>query len=120
MSATSLLQYFGKFEKPMKNSGGFDMLRITPLIYKIGVQNGRRGQFSRHVTTTTIKEKREKVIDKRRVGVVLNLATGLAIRVVAHGEAKEKGKEYFPHIQEKYCCQIEAYKVMPDEEFFGS
>ena len=171
------------------------------MIHKIRVQNGNQGQFFGHVTTTTINEKREKVIDKKRFEILLgesvkihghlcpgqvlgvrmaiyglekigirdpkgkernnlylfveidrcatdalqsvtgcslghrtmrfmdygkmaatfvNLATGLAIRVVAHGEAKEKAKEYFPSIQEKYRCQIEAYKVMPDDELLHS
>lgn len=48
----------------------------------------------------------------------INLDTCKAIRVVAREEAREKAKEYFPGIENKYQCQLEAYKVMPDEELF--
>ncbi len=43
----------------------------------------------------------------------VNLETGRAVRVVAREEAREKAKEYFPEIENKYQCQLEAYKVMP-------
>ncbi len=48
----------------------------------------------------------------------VNLETGKAIRVIAREEAREKAKEYFPEIEDKYKCQLEAYKVMSDEELF--
>lgn len=50
----------------------------------------------------------------------VNLSTGLALRVVTKGEARERAKELFPDIKDLYRCQIEAYKVMPDEELFES
>ncbi len=50
----------------------------------------------------------------------VNLETGKAVRVVAREDAREKAKEYFPEIEDKYKCQLEAYKVMPDEELFDS
>ncbi len=81
------------------------MLKITPLICEIGVQSGGHGQFSRHVTTAVIRKRETKRSTRR---------------VVANGETKEKAKEYFPHVQEKYRCQIEAYKVMPDKELVRS
>jgi formylmethanofuran dehydrogenase subunit E len=49
----------------------------------------------------------------------VNLETGQAVRVVAVEEARERAKAYFPHIREKSACQMEAYKVMPDEELFS-
>jgi formylmethanofuran dehydrogenase subunit E len=49
----------------------------------------------------------------------VNLAKTEAVRVVAKEEARGKAKEYFPDIEDKYKCQLEAYKVMPDEELFG-
>ena len=48
----------------------------------------------------------------------VNLQTGRAVRVVAKEEAREKSREYFPEIEDKYQSQLEAYKVMPDEELF--
>ena len=48
----------------------------------------------------------------------VNLSTNQAVRVVAREEAREKAKEYFPEIKDKYQCQLEAYKVMPDWELF--
>lgn len=48
----------------------------------------------------------------------VNLSTGKAVRVVAKEEARELAREYFPGIEDKYQRQLEAYKVMPDEELF--
>jgi len=48
----------------------------------------------------------------------VNLETGKAVRILAKEESKDKAKNYFPDIQDKYKCQLEAYKVMPDEELF--
>lgn len=48
----------------------------------------------------------------------VNLETGKAVRLLALEESKEKAKNYFPHIEDKYKCQLEAYKIMPDEELF--
>jgi formylmethanofuran dehydrogenase subunit E len=48
----------------------------------------------------------------------VNLESGKAIRLFAKEEAKENAKNYFPEIEDKYKCQLEAYKVMPDEELF--
>jgi formylmethanofuran dehydrogenase subunit E len=48
----------------------------------------------------------------------VNLESGRAVRVVAMEEARQKAKDYFPEIENKYQCQLEAYKVMPDKELF--
>lgn len=48
----------------------------------------------------------------------VNLKTDKAVRLLAKEEAKNKAKNYFPEIEDKYKCQLEAYKVMPDEELF--
>ncbi len=39
----------------------------------------------------------------------VNLETGRAVWVVA----REKAKEYFPEIENRYQCQLEAYRIMP-------
>jgi formylmethanofuran dehydrogenase subunit E len=49
----------------------------------------------------------------------VNLASGRAVRVVAKEGARQKAREYVPGIEDKYQCQLEAYKVMPDEELFS-
>jgi formylmethanofuran dehydrogenase subunit E len=48
----------------------------------------------------------------------VNLHTGQAVRVVAKEESRARAKRYFPEIEDKYQCQREAYKVMPDDELF--
>ena len=48
----------------------------------------------------------------------LNLKSGRAFRVVAREESREAAARYFPEIEEKYRRQLEAYKVMPDQELF--
>ncbi len=48
----------------------------------------------------------------------VNLETGISVRVVAKEEAREKAKNYFPWIKDRHKCQIEAYKMMPDDELF--
>ena len=48
----------------------------------------------------------------------MNLRTGRAVRIVGKEEAREKAKDYFPHIGDKYNAQLEAYKMMPETELF--
>jgi formylmethanofuran dehydrogenase subunit E len=49
----------------------------------------------------------------------LNLSTGKAVRVIAKEESRQKAKELFPDIRNKYEAQIEAYKIMSDDELFS-
>ncbi|HIE32440.1 MAG TPA: formylmethanofuran dehydrogenase [Thermodesulfobacteriaceae bacterium] len=48
----------------------------------------------------------------------LNLETGKAYRVIAREEARELADRYFPEIEDKYRRQLEAYRVIPEEELF--
>jgi formylmethanofuran dehydrogenase subunit E len=48
----------------------------------------------------------------------MNLTTGRAVRIVAREDTRQKAKEYFPEIENKYSAQLEAYKIMTDEELF--
>lgn len=48
----------------------------------------------------------------------LNLKSGRAVRVIAREDSREKAKALLPHITDKYQAQLEAYKVMADEELF--
>ncbi len=48
----------------------------------------------------------------------VNLETGEAFRIIAREESRELAAQYCPEIENKYKRQIEAYKVMNDEELF--
>lgn len=48
----------------------------------------------------------------------VNLDSGSAIRVTALEESRELSKKYCNDIADKYARQLEAYKIMPDEELF--
>ncbi|MFP3983070.1 MAG: FmdE family protein [Desulfurivibrionaceae bacterium] len=48
----------------------------------------------------------------------VNLASGKAVRITCLEEAREKAESYAPGIEDKYKKQLEAYRVMPEEELF--
>jgi len=48
----------------------------------------------------------------------VNLKNGRAARVTAREEARESSKKYCPGIGDKYRQQLEAYRIMPEEELF--
>lgn len=48
----------------------------------------------------------------------VNLKTGKAVRITALEEARETSRKYCPEITDKYKQQLEAYRVMPEEELF--
>ena len=73
------------------------------------------------VTGCTLGKRSLKFVDYGKMAATfINLKTGKAVRVVAREEAREKAKEYYPDIEDKYQCQLMAYKVMPDDELFYS
>ncbi len=41
-----------------------------------------------------------------------------AVRILAKDESKDRAKNYFPEIADKYQCQTAAYKIMSDDELF--
>ncbi len=47
-----------------------------------------------------------------------HLETKKAFRIIAREEAREAANRYFPEIEDKYRRQLEAYRVMPEEELF--
>ncbi len=60
-----------------------------------------------------------KLLDYGKMAATfVNLKEDKAVRLLAKNESKNKAKNYFPEIEDKYKCQLEAYKVMPDEELF--
>jgi formylmethanofuran dehydrogenase subunit E len=71
------------------------------------------------VTGCSLGHRTMKFLDYGKMAATfLNLRTGRAVRVVAKEDSRQKAKEYFPDIENKYTAQLEAYKVMPDEELF--
>jgi len=48
----------------------------------------------------------------------VNLESGVSYRITAVEESRELSKKYCNEITDKYKRQLEAYKVMPDDELF--
>ena len=48
----------------------------------------------------------------------LNTKTNEAVRVVALDEARDAADRCFPEIDNRYARQLQAYKLLPDEELF--
>ncbi len=72
------------------------------------------------VTGCTLGKRSLKFMDFGKMAATfVNLETGKAVRVLALEESKGKAKNYFPDIEDKYKCQLEAYKIMPDDQLFS-
>ncbi|WP_417909303.1 FmdE family protein [Candidatus Electronema sp. PJ] len=48
----------------------------------------------------------------------VHLQTNKAVRVTAREEARELSSRYCPELADKYQRQLEAYRIMPEEELF--
>ena len=48
----------------------------------------------------------------------VNLEDGRGVRITAREEARELADSYCPEIEDKYRRQLEAYRVMPDDQLF--
>jgi formylmethanofuran dehydrogenase subunit E len=48
----------------------------------------------------------------------INLDTSEAVRVTALEESRELSKKYYPNVENIYEQQLEAYRIMPNEELF--
>lgn len=71
------------------------------------------------VTGCSLGRRTMKFMDYGKMAATfLNLKTGRGIRVVAREESKERAKEYFSELKDKYVAQLEAYKIMPDGDLF--
>lgn len=71
------------------------------------------------VTGCTLGRRTMKFQDYGKMAATfLNLKTGRAARIVAREDARIKGRECFPEINNKYMAQLEAYKIMPVDELF--
>lgn len=72
------------------------------------------------VTGCSLGHRTMKILDYGKMAsTFLNLKTGRAVRVIAREDSRRKAKKYFPGIENKHSAQLEAYKIMPDEELFG-
>ncbi len=71
------------------------------------------------VTGCRLGKRSLKFLDYGKMAATyVNMETNKAVRILAKEESKNRAKNYFPDIEDKYKCQLEAYKVMPDEELF--
>lgn len=71
------------------------------------------------ITGCSLGHRTMKFLDYGKMAATfVNLETDMAVRVLALEESKEKAKEYYPEITDKYRCQMEAYKIMRDDELF--
>ena len=72
------------------------------------------------VTGCSLGHRTLKFMDYGKMAATfLNLSTGKAVRVVAKEESRQNAKELFPDIHDKYEAQIEAYKIMSDDDLFS-
>jgi formylmethanofuran dehydrogenase subunit E len=72
------------------------------------------------VTGCSLGKRSMKFMDYGKMAsTYMNLATGKAIRIVAREDSRQKAKGLFPEIDNKYAGQLEAYKLMSDEELFN-
>ncbi|HTG01616.1 MAG TPA: FmdE family protein [Nitrospirota bacterium] len=72
------------------------------------------------VTGCSLGHRTMKFLDYGKMAATfVNLATRKAVRVIALEESRERAKNLFPGMANKYAAQLEAYKVMPDEELFA-
>jgi formylmethanofuran dehydrogenase subunit E len=71
------------------------------------------------VTGCSLGHRTMKFMDYGKMAATfLNLKTGKAVRVIAKEKSRQKAKEYFPEIENKYEAQLETYKIMSDGELF--
>lgn len=71
------------------------------------------------VTGCSLGHRTMKFMDYGKMcATFLNLKTNKAVRIAAREDSKEKAKACFPDIEDRYKAQLEAYKIMSDDELF--
>ncbi|HWR72671.1 MAG TPA: FmdE family protein [Nitrospirota bacterium] len=71
------------------------------------------------VTGCSLGKRSMRFLDYGKMAATfLNITTGRAMRIIAREDSRQKAKEHFPEIADKYAGQLEAYKIMPDQELF--
>lgn len=72
------------------------------------------------VTGCSVGKRTLKLLDHGVMAATfVNLETDKAVRITALEESRESSKKYCSHILDKKLRQLEAYKIMPDEELFS-
>lgn len=73
------------------------------------------------VTGCSLGKRSMRFLDYGKMAATfLNITTGRAMRIIAREDSRQKAKEHFPEIADKYAGQLEAYKIMPDQELFDA
>ncbi len=71
------------------------------------------------VTGCSLGHRTMKFFDYGKMAATfLNIKENKAVRILAKEDARQKAKDYFPDIEDKYKAQLEAYKIMPESELF--
>src|SRR6185369_11022334 len=71
------------------------------------------------VTGCSLGHRTMKFLDYGKMAATfMNLKTNKAVRIVAREDSRQKAKDRLPETENKYAAQLEAYKIMPDEELF--
>lgn len=71
------------------------------------------------VTGCSLEEKNFNLIDIGLMAATfVNLDTGVSYRILAREESRELSSSYFPEIIDNRHRQLEAYKIMPNNELF--
>src|SRR5215472_7055662 len=71
------------------------------------------------VTGCRLGRRSLKFLDYGKVAATfLDLSTGKAVRVAARDDSRAKAQAMFPEIDKPHRRQLEAYKVMGDDELF--
>lgn len=71
------------------------------------------------VTGCSLGHRTMKFLDYGKMAATfVNIETGEAIRVIAREDTREKAKELFPDMEDRYEAQIQTYMIMPNEELF--
>jgi formylmethanofuran dehydrogenase subunit E len=71
------------------------------------------------VTGCSIGKRTMKFMDFGKMAATfVNLGTGEAIRILAREDSRQKAKERFPHMENKYAGQLAAYRTMSNMDLF--
>jgi len=71
------------------------------------------------VTGCSLGHRTMKFLDYGKMAATfMNLKTNKAVRVLAREDSRQKAKDHCPEIVNKYAAQLEAYKIMTDEDLF--
>ncbi len=71
------------------------------------------------VTGCSLGKRSMKFMDYGKMAATyVNVRTGKSVRIVAREDSRDKAKHFLPSVEDKYAAQLEAYKVMSDEELF--